>query len=66
MLKINHEQAYGTLMFNPFKQSGISHSCRLELYGVFSLFFYQILMELSGDPDQMPHFVAFDLGLHCF
>ena len=19
----------------------------------------------SGDPDQMPHFAAFDLGLHC-
>ena len=23
------------------------------------------LLASSGDPDQTPHFVAFDLGLHC-
>ena len=24
-----------------------------------------VRMANSADPDQMPHFVAFDLGLHC-
>ena len=30
---------------------------------------YRKMVELfanSGDPDQTPHFAAFDLGLHCF
>ena len=30
-----------------------------------TFFFIQILIEHSGDPDQAPHSVASDLGLHC-
>ena len=64
-------------MINPFKQSGISQSCHLDQSISISIvvrryfsFFNQILMDLllvnSGDPDQMPHFKASNLGVHCY
>ena len=28
-------------------------------------FFKEILLANNVDPDQMPHYVAFDLGVHC-
>ena len=38
------------------------------LGGIFSFLFeflYKIMQANSEDPDQMPHSVASDLGLHC-
>ena len=35
---------------------------------ILSLLFnfrWKILLANTGDPDQMPHYVASDLGLHC-
>ena len=31
----------------------------------FILFWWKILLANNVDPDQMPHFVASNLGLHC-
>ena len=31
----------------------------------FLLLFLTILLANNADPDQMPHYVASDLGLHC-
>ena len=31
----------------------------------FILFLWKILLANTVDPDQMPHYVASDLGLHC-
>ena len=33
--------------------------------GVESIFLWKILLENTVNPDQMPHHVASDLGLHC-
>ena len=30
-----------------------------------SIFLWKILLAYNVDPDQMPHYVASDLGLHC-
>ena len=29
------------------------------------IFLWKILLENNLDPDQMPHYLAFDLSLHC-
>ena len=31
----------------------------------YSIFLWKILLANDVDPDQMPHYVASDLGLHC-
>ena len=31
----------------------------------YSIFFKEILLANNVDPDQTPHYVAFDLGVHC-
>ena len=33
--------------------------------GIFFFIFKKILLASIVDPDQMPHYVASDLGLHC-
>ena len=35
------------------------------IYGFYSIFDGIILLANNVDPDQMPHYVASDLGLHC-
>ena len=35
------------------------------LFVAFSLFLMENLLANNVDPDQMPHYVASDLGLHC-
>ena len=56
--------------------NGISHRYQLEqpisvlrdVWWYFSFLFkflYKIMQANSGDPDQTPHSVASDLGLHC-
>ena len=35
------------------------------LFVAFILFLMKILLANNADPDQMPHDVASDLGLHC-
>ena len=35
------------------------------LFVAFILFWWKILLANNVDPDQTPHFVASDLGLHC-
>ena len=35
------------------------------ILGVLGLSLWKILLANNVDPDQMPHYVAFDLGLHC-
>ena len=37
----------------------------VRLYFSFHLFLQNVLLANSGDPDQTPHFLACDLGLHC-
>ena len=32
---------------------------------ILFLFLWKILLVNNGDPDQTPHYVASDLGLHC-
>ena len=43
--------------------------CHLMPFGLFNRFFFKFLMEKpvskQVDPDQTPHYVAPDLGLHC-
>ena len=42
--------------------------CHLKGVGFilsFILFLWKILLANNVDPDQMPHYVASDLGLHC-
>ena len=62
--------------FKPFIPNGISHSYQLEqsisvlrdVRWYFSFLFKfqkKIKQANSGDPDQTPHSVASDLGLHC-
>ena len=64
------------LWFNPHLPSGPIHPYQLEesisnfraVWGTFSfLFCFESILVLTNneDPDQMPHFVASDLGLHC-
>ena len=61
--------------FNPFMPNGISHRYQLEqsitvlrdvrwYFSFYSSFNRKIMQANSGDPDQTPHFVALDLGLH--
>ena len=39
-------------------------SIRCNILGLFGSR-QKLLLANSGDPDQMPHYVASDLGLHC-
>ena len=42
--------------------------CYFRVVGTFVafiLFLMEVLLANSVDPDQMPHYVASDLGLHC-
>ena len=46
---------------SPFFILGVS-----DLFCCFySIFSWKILLTNNVDPDQMPHYVASDLGLHC-
>ena len=56
--------------FNPFLPNGISHRYQLEQsisvsrdVRCFFFIFMKIMQANSGDPYQMPHSVASDLGL---
>ena len=57
--------------FNPLYTGGLFHCYILDEWGVGSvllLLFYvlcKILIANNVGPDQMPHYVASDLGLHC-
>ena len=35
------------------------------ILSLLSYFLWKILLANNVDPDQMPHYVAYDLGLHC-
>ena len=64
-------------MLNPFMPSGLFHLSLLDrfisnsrgIWFVFSVLSFiieiHVLNANSVDPDQMPHSVASDLGLHC-
>ena len=67
---------YPALTFNPLYTGGFFHCYMLDesirhfrgVGSILSLLFYfwwKILLANSVDPDQMSHYVAFDLGLHC-
>ena len=43
----------------------ICHFRGVGTYVAFILFLLEVLLANSVDPDQMPHYVASDLGLHC-
>ena len=44
----------------------ISHFRGVTYFVAFILLLWKILLAYSIDPDQMPHKVASDLGLHCY
>ena len=60
---------------NPYLPSGLFHPCQLDksiskfraVWCTFSIFILNriSLQANSVDPDQTPHSVAFDQGLHC-
>ena len=61
--------------FNPFMPNGISHYYQLEqsisvlmdfrwYFSFLFMFQYKNMLANSEDPDQNPHSVASDLGLH--
>ena len=62
-------------IFNPFMLNGISHRYQLEqsisvlrdvrwFFSFYSSFNRKLCKQTVGDPDQTPHSVASDLGLH--
>ena len=64
-------------MFNPLYIGGLFHCYMLDestchfrdadsILMFLFYFLWKILLANSVDPDQMPHYVASDLGLHCF
>ena len=65
-----------SVVLNPHLPSGLSHPYQLDesisnfrcVWCTFSFLFYLrkiFLLANSEDPDQTPHSVASDLGLHC-
>ena len=50
---------------NPFKPNSISHSYQMDQSIPFLRVVGGISVTDSGYPDQTPHSVASDLGLHC-
>ena len=63
------------LSFNPLYTGRLFHCYMLNIChfrgirSILSLLFYyrwKILLANTIDPDQMPHYVVSDLGLHCF
>ena len=59
------------MQVNPLYTGGLFHLSICHFRGVrsiLSLLFYfgwKILLENGVDPNQTPHYMAFDLGLHC-
>ena len=65
-----------TEFINPFKLNVISHCYQLDesisnfwvddwYFSFLFIFQLKLLFANSGEPDQTPHFAAFDLVLHC-
>ena len=54
---------FSTLIYwkSPFATEGVLGVIFLYLFGSRE----KLLLLNSGDPDQTPHYVAFDQGLHC-
>ena len=61
---------------NPLYTGGLFHCYMLDesicpfrgvwsILSLFSMFLWKILLANTVDPDQMPHYVASDLGLQC-
>ena len=71
----NHCSSCFISVFNPLYTGGLFHCyildesiCDLGMSGLFCLFYSNFdgkLLANNVDPDQTPHYVASDLGLHC-
>ena len=64
------------MQINPLYTGGLFHCYKLDksichfrgvgsIFVAFLLFSMEILLANNVDPDQTPHYVASDLGLHC-
>ena len=62
--------SYRKVLVDPLKQNGNPFiaigSVHFHFKGCWVVFFIFIILKAnSGDPDQTPHYVVSDLGLHC-
>ena len=71
------KRSLGRTLLNPLHTGGLFHCYMLDksichfrgvrsiLSLLFLIFLWKILLANNVDPDQMQHYVASDLGLHC-